>query len=252
VSGDFAAAVDEALVRLGPLHTGTLGLAVGQGLPPEAVVHAVPLPEWPRIARRVLDAMDAAALTAAEAGAYIRGAAAGWASHEADLQVEPVWSGPGTHEVPVRATGRVLVELAAEATRELTLMTYSAKPYEPLLKALAAAVAREVAVMVVVETLQGAGSAPAGSEPALAFASVPGVEVWHWPPGKRPEQGAKMHAKLVVADRRVLLVSSANLTQSGVGRNIEAGLLVRGGTAPPRAAEHVAELRAKGILERLL
>ncbi|MFC6083737.1 DISARM system phospholipase D-like protein DrmC [Sphaerisporangium aureirubrum] len=251
MSGDFAAAVDEALVRLGALYTGTLGLAVGQALPPEAVVHAVPLPEWPEITRRVLDAMDAAALTAAEAGAYIRGAAAGWASREAGFQVESVWSGPGTHEVPVRATGRVLVELVAEATRELLLMTYSAKPYEPLLKALTAAVARGVSVMVVVETLQGAGSALAGSEPALAFASVPGAEVWHWPPGKRPEQGAKMHAKLAVADRRVLLVSSANLTQSGVGKNIEAGLLVRGGTAPARAAEHVAELRAKGVLERL-
>lgn len=60
-----------------------------------------------------------------------------------------------------------------------------------------------------------------------------------------------MHAKLVVADRRVLLVSSANLTQSGVDRNIEAGLLVRGGTAPQRAAEHIAELQARGVLARL-
>lgn len=60
-----------------------------------------------------------------------------------------------------------------------------------------------------------------------------------------------MHAKLAVADRRVLLVSSANLTQSGVGRNIEAGLLVHGGTAPQRAAEHFAELTAQGVLVRL-
>jgi phosphatidylserine/phosphatidylglycerophosphate/cardiolipin synthase-like enzyme len=60
-----------------------------------------------------------------------------------------------------------------------------------------------------------------------------------------------MHAKLAVADRRVLLVSSANLTQSGVGKNIEAGLLVRGGSAPLRAAEHIAELKISGVLERL-
>jgi hypothetical protein len=46
-------------------------------------------------------------------------------------------------------------------------------------------------------------------------------------------------------------VSSANLTQSGVGRNIEAGLLIRGGTAPQRAAEHIAALRSAGVLERL-
>ena len=60
-----------------------------------------------------------------------------------------------------------------------------------------------------------------------------------------------MHAKLAVADRRVLLVSSANLTQSGVSKNIEAGLLVRGGTAPLRAAEHIDALRAAGALTRL-
>ena len=70
-------------------------------------------------------------------------------------------------------------------------------------------------------------------------------------PSRRTEPGAKMHAKLAVADRCVLFVTSANLTQSGVGKNIAAGLLVRGGTAPLRAAEHVDALRAAGTLCRL-
>jgi hypothetical protein len=48
-----------------------------------------------------------------------------------------------------------------------------------------------------------------------------------------------------------LLVTSANLTQSGVSKNIEAGLLVRGGSAPVRAAEHVDALRQSGCLARL-
>lgn len=43
----------------------------------------------------------------------------------------------------------------------------------------------------------------------------------------------------------------ANLTQSGVDRNIEAGLLIQGGAAPQRAAEHVAELKTRGVLVRL-
>ena len=50
---------------------------------------------------------------------------------------------------------------------------------------------------------------------------------------------------------RVLLVTSANLTQSGIGKNIEAGLLVRGGAAPARATEHVRELQSTGVLERM-
>jgi hypothetical protein len=40
--------------------------------------------------------------------------------------------------------------------------------------------------------------------------------------------GQSAPAGRAVADSEVLLVSSANLTQSGIGKNIEAGLLVRG------------------------
>jgi phosphatidylserine/phosphatidylglycerophosphate/cardiolipin synthase-like enzyme len=111
-------------------------------------------------------------------------------------------------------------------------MTYSARPYPPLTSALQVAVNRGVTVSVVVETLQGAGSALGGDEPYQAFAGIRGVDLWHWPSSRRTEPGAKMHAKLAVADRHVIFVSRANLTQSGVGKNIEAGLLVRGGTAP--------------------
>ena len=97
-----------------------------------------------------------------------------------------------------------------------------------------------------VETLAVAGGALAGEEPAVAFLAVPGVQVWHWPRERRPEQSSKMHAKLAIADSEVLLVSSANLTQSGIGKNIEAGLLVRGGPAVARGAEHVRHLQALG------
>ncbi|MGI5420344.1 DISARM system phospholipase D-like protein DrmC [Actinomadura luteofluorescens] len=180
--------------------------------------------------------------------AYLRGVAAGLET--AAVRVEPVWSGPTEHGVPVRATAQVLSGLVRRARHELLLMTYSAKPYEPLREALADAVARGVVSRVVVETLQGAGSAISGAEPAAAFHGL-GVELWHWPVTRRAEEKGRMHAKIAVADRRELLVSSANLTQSGVNSNIEAGLLVRGGTAPERAAEHFDALRAAGILERL-
>jgi phosphatidylserine/phosphatidylglycerophosphate/cardiolipin synthase-like enzyme len=153
--------------------------------------------------------------------------------------------------VPVRATEQVLLSLIASANRELLLMTYSAKPHPPILDALAEAAARAVATTVVVETLQGAGSALSGPEPAAAFAGIPGLELWHWPTSKRPAPGAKQHAKLAVADARTLLVTSANLTASGISQNIEAGLLVRGGTAPQRAAEHLRSLQSAGVLTRL-
>ena len=48
------------------------------------------------------------------------------------------------------------------------------------------------------------------------------------------------------------LASCLHLTASGVTKNIEAGLLIQGGNAPIRAAEHVDALRASGDLVRLV
>jgi phosphatidylserine/phosphatidylglycerophosphate/cardiolipin synthase-like enzyme len=241
-------AVTAAAASLGPGLLRDVADAIEQQRPASAVVAATAT-EFASLTRAVLDACATIPETAAVA--YLRGVADGYAHRAAAVTVESVWSGPGSHAVPVRSTAAVLVEIVRAAREELLLTTYSAAAYPPLADALRDAVARGVVVSVVVETLQGAGSALNGAEPALAFADVPGVELWHWPVGNRTEQGAKMHAKLAVADRRMMFVSSANLTQSGVSRNIEAGVLVRGGAAPRRAAEHIAELISAGVLARL-
>src|SRR5699024_5452394 len=124
---------------------------------------------------------------------------------------------------------------------ELWLSTYAAKPHRPLLDALTRALRRGVAVSVAVETLAGAGSAIAGSEPAHAFAELHGVKRYSWPRTLRPAD-AKLHAKLALADAETLLVTSANFTVSGLEHNVEAGLLVTGGPAPAQTAAHLREL----------
>lgn len=140
---------------------------------------------------RVLAARAATGVPNALAGAYPRGLATEHRYSTTAVTVETVWSGPGSHMVPVRATTQALLEVIAEATRELVSMTYSATPDEGIRAALTSATARDVAVTVVVETLQGAGSTLSGSEPAAAFAAVPGTQLWHWPAGQRTENGSK-------------------------------------------------------------
>jgi phosphatidylserine/phosphatidylglycerophosphate/cardiolipin synthase-like enzyme len=243
-------AASDAIAALGPVHLRILAERIAAGRPHEAITQAVPVAAFPDAAAAVLAAQKIDGVRDDETAAYLYGVAAGHAQHASAVTVESVWSGPSVHGVPVRATAQVLVQLVENATSELLLMTYSAKPYEPLRAALASAVKRGVSVAAVVETLQGAGSAISGDEPAAAFQGL-NVQLWHWPAGKRAELNAKMHAKIAVADRRWLLVSSANLTHSGVGKNIEAGLLIRGGAAPQRAAEHIAALRSAGVLQRL-
>ena len=233
----------DLLRRLGPTALRAVTEHAMAGWPREAIVRDTPGAE------HLLDALEGTDRSAALA--YLTGLAAGYAQRADEVSVETVWSGSASHHVPVRATAAVLADLVSEARHELLLMTYSARPHPPLTDALRAAVGRGVTVSVVVETLQGAGSALAGDEPYQAFTGINGIELWHWPTDQRMEPGAKMHAKLAVADRRVLLITSANLTQSGVFTNIEAGLLIRGGNGPVRAAEHVDALRASGDLVRL-
>jgi len=247
---DFEQAVSAAIDGIGAQGLHELATAIRTS-PRHIVTTASARSGFADIARAVLAAKDQAGCTDVEAVAYMQGVAAGYTQRTDEVRVDSVWSGPNTHRVPVRATAQVLIDVVGEATRELALTTYSAKPYQPLLDALTTAIGRGVAVTIVVETLQGAGSALTGAEPAAAFASVRGIQLWHWPTSERTAQGGKMHAKVAVADSRILLVSSANLTQSGIQTNIEAGILVRGGAAPIRAAEHIAELKVSGALKRL-
>ena len=243
----FAAAAGKAIDALGPaaLH------AIADGIETGGLSGALAVPGFAEAKHAIRTEKSDSGLPDDVAVAYLRGVADGYARSSAAETVESVWSGPSSHAVPLRSTAQVLIEVSGEAQDELILMTYSARPHPPLIEALCTARVRGVRVSVVVETLQGAGGALSGIEPAAAFRHVPGVLLWHWPSTARRKPGSHMHAKIAVADRRVLLVSSANLTQSAAESNIEAGLLVRGGIAPRRAAEHVEHLMGAGVLARL-
>lgn len=247
----FQAAAADALAQLGPAQLRELCHRLDAEWASEALPRGLG-GEHPEVVRALISARVADALSGPLAAAYLTGLLDGYKQQQARYEIELVWSGPTTHAVPVRDTERVLIELIEAAREQLILMTYSARPYAPVRDAIVAAAGRGVSVLVVVETLQGAGSAISGAEPASAFAGIAGLELWHWPAAARPEAGAKQHAKLAIADRRMLLVTSANLTASGASRNIEAGLLVRGGTAPTRAADHIHSLRSTAILTRLI
>ena len=56
-----------------------------------------------------------------------------------------------------------------------------------------------------------------------------------------------MHVKCLIADRRLALISSANLTDYALEANMELGLLV-GGVIPGRLAAHFDQLVLRGEL----
>ncbi|MFD0375590.1 DISARM system phospholipase D-like protein DrmC [Streptomyces sp. NPDC127112] len=248
---EFETAAQALVTVLGSSRTKDLVGVLARERGVEHALLAVQDPGAGEAIRALYAAVDRHRIPYREAAAYLRGFVAGRASQYDVPDVRTVWSGPGTPGVPVRSTARVLAEVVGGAERELLAMTYAARGYPPLSTALRAAVARGVDVHVVVETKAGAAGLLGGREPAAAFRDVPGIRLWHWDLEQRVNERARQHAKLAVADRRVLWLGSANLTESGVRKNLEAGILVRGGTAPARAAEHIKELQRRGVLRLL-
>ncbi|WP_016907646.1 DISARM system phospholipase D-like protein DrmC [Streptomyces xiaopingdaonensis] len=244
------AAADVATV-LGPRRTKSLAGMLASGRSASYILHATHHAAVSEPLRRLLAEAEAGGVGSAEIAAYLRGFVAGKSGRAEETEVRTVWSGPRTANVPVRATAQVLIDLIHGASDELLAMTYSARAYAKLTAALRDAVARGVRIDVGVETTAGADGLLSGPEPAAAFAAVPEVRLWYWPQEVRARRGARLHAKVVVADGRSLFLGSANLTASAAARNLEAGALIVGGTAPRRAAEHIRELQRTGVLRRL-
>lgn len=247
----FEAAADAAVAALGLSRSKDLVGLLAQRHSRERILTELATPGVGEAVARLCDAMETESVPSAEAAAYLRGYVAARQRARDTVRVRTVWSGPSTPGVPVRATAQVLIEVISAAQHELLAMTYAARPYPALTSALTKAVDRGVQTHVVVETLAGAGGLLSGREPADAFASVPGLQLWAWARDPARQTRSRQHAKLAVADRRTLFLGSANLTESAARRNIEAGVLVTGGEAPRRAAEHIVELQRLGVLRPL-
>ena len=154
-------------------------------------------------------------------------------------EVVPVWTGPDSFENVGRLTSAVIADLIGEARSEILLISYATFPDAEVRAALSAAVERGVALITLLERREDNPNYEGGSDPFHGLAA----RHLYWPGHERPP-GAAMHAKVLVVDRRIALVGSANLTGPGLEKNLECGLLVRGGQVPGEIAAHILGLQA--------
>ena len=161
-------------------------------------------------------------------------------------RVRPVWTGPGTLGEQ-RLTAAVLHELLVSASERILLVSYAAYTLPEVATDLEAAVDRGCQVDVVFETTEDSVGAYTG--PERPFAQLTGINRWRWPPDQRNE-GAVLHAKLLVVDGQHAFVGSANLTRRALNANIEAGVLVRDAAFAGSLEHHIDGLIASGTLTR--
>lgn len=158
------------------------------------------------------------------------------------VSITPVWTGPPSAARSERLTIAVISDLIDQADARLVLASYATIPSPRVVDSLSAAAARGVDITLILERAIDNPEFRSRGEP------LPGLRArrFYWPAAVRPP-GAALHAKVLVADDRVALVGSANLTGRALENNLECGLLVRGGPLPRALAHHL--LTARGLQE---
>ena len=166
-----------------------------------------------------------------------------------------VWTGPKVEGSFLRATREVVRELVRAAQTELLVVGYwiAARDdgegiIEEVIGLLADAVIRGLSLRIVVdERVRQDGR---DNRRILVSAwpvdvALPRILTWRLPTG---DQHLKLHAKVLVADRRDALVTSANLTSYAMDRNMEMRVRLVGRPAVD-ITRHFDLLEASGVIE---
>jgi len=157
--------------------------------------------------------------------------------------VELVWTGPATGMVPLRHTAQVLTGLIDEAHDRLFLVSFVAYHVDSVIDALRRAIERRVQVSILLEQSKEHGGNVTVDSLAMLKRSLPNAQLYIWvkttPDGGL---GGSVHAKCAVADGVTAFITSANLSDAAMERNMELGVLLRGGQVPDLLDRHLTAL----------
>ena len=174
-----------------------------------------------------------------------------------------VWTGPPVPGLHARDTRRVYEELLESAEQSVWASTYAffdgPKAFEVLARRMDATPSLQVTLMLNIQRKKG--DTTAAEQLVRKFTE----RFWatDWPGSSRPsiyydprslKQGGPtsvLHAKAVVVDDQAVFVTSANLTEAALDRNIEAGLLVHDHALALSVSSHFRILIEQKLLHPL-
>ena len=167
---------------------------------------------------------------------------------------ELVWTGPSTPVVPVRRTEQVLCDLIRCAERRLTMTSFGIFQVPRLVEELEQALGRGVALRIILGDRESHSDQEIDRQrQQLGRVVATRASLLQWPAERRPrdERGhaGLMHVKAAVADSRVAFLTSANLTEAALERNMELGVLIRGGGLPASIERLIDALLESGELQ---
>jgi phosphatidylserine/phosphatidylglycerophosphate/cardiolipin synthase-like enzyme len=181
--------------------------------------------------------------------------------HRPPPRLDLVWTGPETRASISRGTGVVVERLFEEAQRSVIVCGYSFDTPEILRPLHRAMAERRVSAMVFVD-ISGTAATVEGAD---AFAThfidkflrevwtfgAPKPDIFYDPRTASPgPPWASLHAKCVVVDDERALITSANFTDRGQVRNIEAGVLIEDRVFAGELGGHWRQLVSAGLVKR--
>lgn len=177
--------------------------------------------------------------------------------------VDLVWTGPETRGIANRETGVVVRDLFTHAEKEVLVVGFAVYQGRTIFKDLAERMEQQPALQVklFLDVQRHVSDTSLAEEVVRRF--LHRFRAQEWPGQRLPElyydprsleleagKRSSLHAKCIVVDRKVALVTSANFTEAAQFRNIEVGALIRSEPFALRLAEHFLALIDAGLLRR--
>lgn len=168
-----------------------------------------------------------------------------------ESSIELVWTGPTTPFVATRRTAQVLLDLIRHAQSDLFLVSFVAYDVASVVDALNAVAARGVDVRILLETSTSHGGSLSVDPIATMRRCVPSATPYVWTDRPAPFTEGRVHAKVAVADGNVAFLTSANLTGHALEKNMEAGVVIRGGHVPTGLRAHLHALIETKVIRKI-
>ena len=182
--------------------------------------------------------------------------------HRSPPHIDLVWTGPESSDASARDTAIVVRQLFEQARTSVLVGGFSFDSGDDIFKPLHGVMTAHGVKATFFLDIQGHADSAAGAT-AYATHQIDRFFTDNWPFGPpRPDvyydprtaapgpPWASLHAKCVVIDARRTLVTSANFTDRGQTRNIEAGLLVDDPDTAQRLLAHWQGLIRTNLVHR--
>jgi phosphatidylserine/phosphatidylglycerophosphate/cardiolipin synthase-like enzyme len=169
--------------------------------------------------------------------------------------VELVWTGPEINS-SLRCTDQALLELINGAKHRLILVSFAVYKIQAIVDAIEEAIRRGVEVVICLEDVEESrGKIGYSTTKPFSSSIFRLAEFYRWPIEKRPhtqdDRFGSLHAKVAVADRAKVFISSANLTEYAMDMNIEIGVMIENTNIGEQIDNLITDLLIRGIFRKM-